>query len=168
VKLPIIVGIVMLVIVVGLGMNATNFTAYLGNDPTTCNNCHVMDYVYEGWYHSSHSQWTTCNDCHTPHELVPKYIVKAYSGFNHVTHFVTGNIPVPIRAKPATKTIIQNNCIRCHSSAVDMINDGKTDSGRLCFDCHRTVSHGERGISIYPEQDIAPYFPKPTVEETRK
>lgn len=167
-KLPIIVGIIALVIVVALGMNATNFTAYLGNDPTTCNNCHVMDYVYEGWYHASHSAWTTCNDCHTPHELIPKYMVKAYSGFNHVSHFVLGDIPVPLRAKPATKTIIQNNCIRCHTEAVDMIADGQPESGRYCFDCHRNVAHGERGISNYPSQDKIPYNSQKVLEEIQK
>jgi hypothetical protein len=28
-----------LVVVLGIGAWATNFTAYLGNDPNTCNNC---------------------------------------------------------------------------------------------------------------------------------
>ena len=167
-KIPIIVGITSLIFILGLGMFVSNFTSYLGNDPTTCNNCHVMDYAYEGWYHGSHRAWTNCNDCHTPHGLIPKYMVKAYSGFNHVSHFVLGDIPVPIRAKPATRLIIEQNCIRCHTSTVDLIADGQLNSGKLCFDCHRNVSHGERGISILPYQEKNPYNSPKTIEGFQK
>ena len=100
-KLPILVGVIALLAIVATGLYITDFTAYLGNNPSTCNNCHVMDYVYEGWYHAGHSEWTTCNECHTPHALIPKYITKAQSGYHHVTAFVFGNIPDAIRAKAA-------------------------------------------------------------------
>lgn len=152
-KLPMYVGIAGLVIVLALGMYVSDFTVYLGDNPTTCNNCHVMDNVYEGWYHAGHKTWATCNDCHTPHELIPKYFVKARSGFNHVTAFTFGHIPEPLRAKRSTSEIIQHNCIRCHAETVAQIADGQMDSGRYCFACHRSVAHGERGISILPYQD---------------
>jgi len=159
-KLPLIIGLIALVIVAAVGMYATDFTAYLGNNPTTCNNCHVMDAVYEGWYHASHQAWANCIDCHTPHALIPKYFIKAKSGLVHVWHFSTGTIPNPIRAKPATDRIIQANCIRCHAETVSAIADGQMDSGRFCFDCHRTAPHGERGVSILPYQDTGMYNPK--------
>lgn len=138
--------------VVGVGMYVTDFTAYLGNNPTTCNNCHVMDAVYEGWYHAPHRAWATCADCHTPHALIPKYIVKAESGYHHVTAFVFGQIPDAIRAKESSEKIIQENCIRCHKDTVDDIINGPMAFDRNCFDCHRTVAHGERGISLLPYQ----------------
>ena len=47
-KIPLIIGIIALAVVLGVGMVTTEFTTYLGDDPTTCNNCHVMDAVYEG------------------------------------------------------------------------------------------------------------------------
>src|SRR5512145_188359 len=112
-KLPLVVGIVALIAVLGVRLYATNFTAYLGNNPTTCNNCHVMDAVYEGWYHGGHRMWATCADCHTPHDLIPKYIVKAENGFRHVTAFMFGHIPEAIRAKEASKDVVQANCVRC-------------------------------------------------------
>jgi cytochrome c nitrite reductase small subunit len=143
--------------VVGVGLYVTDFTAYLGNNPTTCNNCHVMDAVYEGWYHGGHKEWATCNDCHTPHALIPKYLVKAQSGYHHVSAFVLGDIPDAIRAKEASKKVVQENCLRCHSETVADIVDGspmygQSDHERYCFECHRTVAHGERGISILPYQ----------------
>ena len=148
-KIPILISVIAVLAVVGVGMRVTNFTAYLGNDPTACNNCHVMGTVYEGWYHSRHQSVATCNDCHTPHALIPKYIVKARSGFNHVSAFATGHIPDAIRAKEATRAIVQENCIRCHGETVSQVADGQPDAGRLCVDCHRTVPHGVRGNSLY-------------------
>ncbi len=158
-KLPITIGLILLAVAVGMLLYLSDFTVYLGDDSTACNNCHVMDAVYEGWYHAGHKQWATCNDCHTPHQLVPKYFVKATSGLNHVTAFTTGHLPEPLRAKKSTQKIIQANCIYCHEETVSMVADGTMDSGRYCFECHRSVAHGDRGISILPYQDTGTYQP---------
>ena len=152
-KLPFIVGVAALIVVLGVGMVVTDFTAYLGNNPVTCNNCHVMDAVYEGWYHAGHQEWATCGDCHTPHAFIPKYIVKAQSGFRHVSAFTLGEIPNAIRAKPSSKKVIQENCVRCHAETVSVIMEGPQAYDRNCYDCHRSTAHGERGISLLPYQD---------------
>jgi cytochrome c nitrite reductase small subunit len=155
-RIPVIIGIIVLVVIAGVGLYVTDFTAYLGNEPSTCNNCHVMDYVYEGWFHNGHKLWTTCNDCHTPHALIPKYFVKAQSGYHHVTAFLFKEIPDAIRAKESSRKVVQENCIRCHTSTVEMILEnkaslyGEMDSDRYCFECHRSTAHGERGVSILP------------------
>jgi cytochrome c nitrite reductase small subunit len=151
-RIALFIGILALLAVIGVGLYVTDFTAYLGNNPTTCNNCHVMDAVYESWYHGGHKLWATCGDCHTPHALIPKYIVKAQSGINHVSAFLLGEIPNAIRAKESSRKVVQENCIRCHAEAVDNIVNGPMPLDRYCFDCHRSVSHGERGISILPYQ----------------
>ena len=155
-KLPLILSIVALLAVMVVGLYVTDFTAYLGNNPTTCNNCHVMDGAYEGWYHAGHKSWTTCNDCHTPHALIPKYYVKAMSGYHHVTAFISGDIPNAIRAKESSRKIIQENCLRCHAQTVSNLSWDlmytQADSERYCFECHRSVAHGERGVSILPYQ----------------
>jgi cytochrome c nitrite reductase small subunit len=156
-KVPLLVALVSLVAVVATGMYVTDFTAYLGNNPATCNNCHVMDAAYEGWYHAGHQDWAVCADCHVPHALIPKYLVKAQSGFRHVSAFTLGHIPDAIRARPSSDTIIQENCIRCHAETVANVADGAMDAGRHCFDCHRAVAHGERGVSLLPYQDDLPY-----------
>jgi cytochrome c nitrite reductase small subunit len=153
-KLPLIVAALALVVVASVGLSVTNFTAYLANDPATCNNCHVMDAQYENWYHGDHKNWATCNDCHTPHALIPKYLVKAESGYHHVTAFISGQIPAAIRARPASLEVVQANCIRCHAETVAEIGDGQMDAGRYCFDCHRSVAHGERGLSTAPYQTL--------------
>lgn len=152
-KLPLAIGSITLIAVAVTMMYVTDFTAYLGNDPATCNNCHVMDAVYEGWYHGGHKQWATCADCHTPHALIPKYFVKTRSGINHVSAFVLGEIPAAIRARESSLEIVQENCLRCHAETVSDVPAGQADAGRYCFDCHRDTAHGQRGISLLPYQD---------------
>lgn len=152
-KAAVFIGLLALMIAAGAGLHATDFTAYLGNDPTACNNCHVMDAVYEGWFHGSHSSWATCNDCHTPHQLIPKYIVKANSGYHHVTAFLFKEHPDAIRAKESSRRVIQENCIYCHQATVENIAEAQMDTDRYCYECHRGVAHGERGISILPYRD---------------
>jgi cytochrome c nitrite reductase small subunit len=151
--LTIVIGIIALLAVAGVGLYVTNFTAYMGSDPNTCNNCHVMDYVYENWLHGGHHTAATCNDCHTPHALIPKYIVKAQSGYHHVTAFVFGAIPDAIRAKEESKKVVQENCVRCHEHTVSTIMAGAQEFDRYCFDCHRSAAHGARGITTYPFQE---------------
>jgi cytochrome c nitrite reductase small subunit len=151
-KLALLVGFAALAVVIGMGLYVTDFTAYLGNNPTTCNNCHVMDAVYESWYHGGHQEWATCADCHTPHALIPKYIVKAISGYHHVSAFTLGNIPDAIRAKESSREVVQENCKRCHAETIANTNEGLMRGDRYCFECHRTIAHGERGISLLPYQ----------------
>lgn len=149
-KIAILIVGIALIAVIGVGLYVTDFTAYLGNNPSTCNNCHVMDAVYESWYHGGHKSWASCNECHTPHALIPKYIVKAQSGYHHVTAFIFGDIPDAIRAKESSDEVVQENCIRCHSETVSTMMESPMEFDRYCFDCHRSVAHGERGISLLP------------------
>ena len=76
--------------------------------------------------------------------------------------FSTGTTPDLIRAKPATDQILQGNCVRCHEDTVDAIMAGVQPFDRRCWDCHRDVAHGDRGISLIPLQDSSLY---PTTEE---
>ncbi len=156
-KWLLLVPVLSILAVIGVGLYVTDFTAYLGNNPTTCNNCHVMDAVYESWYHGAHKQWANCSDCHTPHALIPKYWVKAVSGYHHVTAFMMGDIPPAIRAKESSRKVVQENCIRCHESTVSVMFESPQALDRYCFDCHRDVAHGERGISLLPYRHTEAY-----------
>jgi cytochrome c nitrite reductase small subunit len=147
-----IISIAALLVALGVFAYATDFTAYMGSNPTTCNNCHVMDSAYESWYHGGHAKVAVCGDCHVPHDFIPKYAIKAYSGYRHVSAFMLGHIPDAIRAKQYSKDIIQENCIRCHEETVSTMLENIADFDRQCYDCHRDVAHGERGISILPYQ----------------
>jgi cytochrome c nitrite reductase small subunit len=75
-------------------------SSYMGNDPATCANCHVMAGHYAGWQAAPHHQVATCNDCHTPAGPVSKYVVKALNGWHHSLAFTLGGYPDVIRVRP--------------------------------------------------------------------
>jgi cytochrome c nitrite reductase small subunit len=140
-----------LVLALGVFVWVSDAPAYMGSDPETCNNCHVMDSQYEGWAHAGHRVRTECVDCHLPHEnFAAYYFEKGRSGMHDVYVFSTGQAPQVIRATEHSKEIIQNNCIRCHSETVETITMGAQPFDRQCWDCHRDVAHGPRGASIAP------------------
>ncbi len=157
-KLLFFLAIAAAVSALGFFVYVSDAPAYGGSAPQTCANCHVMDSQYENWYHAPHAKVTECVDCHLPHENVAAYYFeKGRQGAKDVYAFTTENIPVAIRASVKTKSIIQSNCLRCHGEKVESIVMGAQPFDRYCWDCHRSVAHGTRGISIVPYQDAALY-----------
>ena len=128
----------------------SNATSYLSDDPEACVNYHVMTPHYATWFHSSHREWTTCNSCHVPHDnVIKKYLFKAQDGLRHASIFSTYSEPQVIMIKDAGKSVVQENCIRCHSETVNPVSASNVTfenfqhgKGHLCWDCHRQVPHG--------------------------
>ncbi len=157
-RLPLFLGIAVLLAALGLFAWVTDAPAYLGHEPVTCNNCHVMDAQYENWYHAAHERFAVCTDCHLPHQnLVSYYLYKGYSGMKDVISFTTKSYPPAIRATAQTDAILQANCIRCHQDTVESIMAGTQPFERHCWDCHRSAAHGGRGMSLVPYQDSEIY-----------
>lgn len=126
---------------VGVGAYAFSYAkgaSYLGNDPATCANCHVMQAHYSGWQAAPHHGVATCNDCHTPAGPISKYVVKASNGWHHSLAFTMGGYPDAIRARPESRAVVEANCRRCHASLVDEIAHGGETS---CIRCHASVGH---------------------------
>jgi cytochrome c nitrite reductase small subunit len=111
--------------------------SYLGNDPATCANCHVMAGHYSGWQAAPHHLVATCNDCHTPAGPVAKYAVKALNGYHHSMAFTLGGYPDVIRALPRSVEVVEANCRRCHADLVDAMGG----AGVSCVRCHASVGH---------------------------
>lgn len=140
-------------IIVGLGffiMHEAKVTSYLGDDPKTCINCHVMTPEYITWENSSHGKVTNCNDCHVPHDnVLKKYAFKAKDGLYHATIFTLRAEPEVIVMHEAGQKVVKANCIRCHSNQVTDAKSGSWITGhvnsrtdRACWDCHRELPHG--------------------------
>lgn len=153
-----ITGMLILFVTLGIFAWVTDAPAYLKHEPSTCNNCHVMDAQYENWFHAAHARVAVCTDCHLPHQnIISYYLFKGYSGMRDVYSFTFKTYPVAIRATHQTDEIIQANCIRCHKDTVESILAGPQAFDRYCWDCHRSVAHGERGLSLYPYPDAEVY-----------
>ncbi len=131
----------------GLGIFTFNYAegfSYFSHDPKACANCHVMNEFYDGWQKSSHHVTTGCVECHMPEGLVDKVIAKADNGYRHSKGFTFMDFHDPIQIKPRNSEILQNNCVRCHSTLVHDIA-GTEPKGRLsCVHCHSHVGHGTR------------------------
>jgi cytochrome c nitrite reductase small subunit len=155
---PLFVSILVLLAALGVFAWVSDAPSYLGHEPETCNNCHVMDSQYENWFHAPHEKWATCSDCHIPHDnFMDYYFYKGKSGMRDVYSFVTHTYPAAIRANAETIGIVQENCIRCHIDTVESILASSMPLDRNCWDCHRSVAHGERGFTLYPYQDSEVY-----------
>ena len=139
----------------GVGFTLLNFyisnaSSYLTDDPKACINCHIMNAEYSTWQHSSHREHATCNDCHVPHNnIVRQYYFKASDGIRHAFMFTLNLEPEVIQIKEAGKTVVQENCLRCHINHVNPVSianvtgeNYKYGIGKLCWDCHRNVPHG--------------------------
>jgi cytochrome c nitrite reductase small subunit len=125
--------------------------AYLGNDPQSCANCHVMQEHYDAWLKSSHHAVAVCNDCHTPHHsLLAKYLTKADNGFFHSLAFTTGDFKDPIQIKERNSRVVQDACIDCHRELVNHLLPAEAggDMAR-CVHCHASVGHAR---SIAPRR----------------
>jgi cytochrome c nitrite reductase small subunit len=140
-----------LCVLVGTMLGTGTYTAryaeafsYLSSDPKACVNCHIMRDVYDGWQKAGHHANATCNDCHVPHSFLAKYWVKAENGFWHSKGFTLQDFPEPIRLRPVSLRILNQNCVACHRDLVndirghDLINDESTG----CVHCHASVGHG--------------------------
>lgn len=140
----------------------SNGLSYLSDDPKACINCHIMTPQYATWQHSSHGRVATCNDCHVPHDnVVRKYWFKAMDGGRHSFMFTFRLEPQVIRAREASKTVIQENCIRCHTTTVQTIAaDVHSGSTRPCIECHREVPHGRiSSLNSTPNAAVPPLPP---------
>ena len=123
--------------------------SYLSNDPKACVNCHIMRDEYDGWQKSAHHAVATCNDCHVPHDLVGKYLTKMDHGWRHSKGFTLNDFHEPIQMKPSSRSVVLENCVRCHESLVGdvahvpSLHDGAEDP-LDCIRCHSRVAHGPR------------------------
>jgi len=136
-------------IVIGAAVGLGGFTfvyakggSYLGNDPASCANCHIMQDQLDAYVKSSHRAVATCNDCHTPPGLVPKYLTKAEHGFFHSLAFTTGNFHDPIQIKDRSRRVTENSCRKCHQDIVRDIDATTAHGGSMsCIRCHASVGH---------------------------
>ncbi len=109
--------------------------------PAFCASCHVMEAEYEAWFHQGAHRRKNCVDCHLPGENpVAHYVWKSIDGMKDVVVFHSGRVPDDIRLSEHGREVVQANCVRCHETAVEMI-----DTQRTCWDCHRRIAHKRTG-----------------------
>lgn len=148
---PVLILCILIGVLAGLGAHTFHFAdglAYMGNDPKSCVNCHIMRDVYDGWQVSTHHNHATCNDCHVPEGGVAKWICKADNGYRHSKGFTFQDFHEPIQITSTNAEILQQNCIRCHKQFVSSVLGAPDEKGCYptdsinCVRCHQNVGHG--------------------------
>ncbi|MCX2682501.1 cytochrome c nitrite reductase small subunit [Campylobacter sp. MIT 21-1685] len=132
-------------------------TSYLSNASESCNNCHIMNQVYNDYLAAPHSKKVagepraTCSDCHLPHSFIDKWVAKTESGLGHAYAFTfkLDELPTNLSANEKSKQMVQENCIRCHSEfaavAINASTNPHNDKSLSCVSCHSSVGH-KRGF----------------------
>ena len=137
----------------------SNAASYLSDAPQTCMNCHVMTDAYVSWHRGSHGKAAICNDCHVPHiNPVAKYAFKASDGLKHSYVFTFRLEPQVIDLSKAAKSVVQDNCIRCHSQSMEMVKLSDS-SQRKCWDCHDNFHSSVHSLSSSPAE-LRPDLPQ--------
>ncbi|OYT11007.1 MAG: cytochrome c nitrite reductase small subunit [Bacteroidetes bacterium 4572_112] len=147
----------------GYIVQQSQMTSYLSKDPKACINCHVMNTQYATWQHSSHGvAGVACIECHLPTDnFFEKYYAKSVDGWNHSVAFTNGTYDPAMKISDYGAERVQKNCISCHASMVSEIKsnsdkyhnytDPEVETGRKCWDCHKSVPHGKvRSITTTP------------------
>jgi cytochrome c nitrite reductase small subunit len=157
-NIPLLLAIVATVSALAVFVFVTDAPAYAGTASSTCANCHVMDSMYENYYHARHHAEAVCADCHLPHDNVAAYYFeKGRQGMHDVYVFGTDQTPEVINISRHSQAIVQDNCVRCHRATVETIMAGVQPFARDCWECHRSVAHGSRGADLDPYQDSSLY-----------
>jgi cytochrome c nitrite reductase small subunit len=149
-KLPVLLAFAIFTGLTFFSFHISRAPSYLTDNPEACVNCHIMAPQYATWSHSSHREKTNCNDCHVPHNnFLNKYYFKAKDGLRHATIFTLRKEPQVISMKEASREVVHNNCIRCHSNLLtdSKLNAYNTETNmfrmeRRCWECHRETPHG--------------------------
>ena len=144
------VAAVVAAVLVGTAVGLGGFTvayseapSYLGSDPQTCTNCHVMQPMYDAWQKGPHAGVAKCDDCHLPHDsLVHKYVVQMEDGWLHSSKFTTGDYPVNIEIRDSSRQVVDGACLSCHGDVTAQMNtDPVTGESISCSRCHAHVGH---------------------------
>ncbi|MDR0784063.1 MAG: cytochrome c nitrite reductase small subunit [Propionibacteriaceae bacterium] len=129
------------------GVAYAELPSYLGSDPLTCANCHVMQDYYDAWSHGQHANVATCSDCHLPNTgFIANMAVKAEDGVLHSLAFTSGNYPTNIVIRDRSLTVVNTACLSCHDLMTSDIrgNVVESDTSRTtvtCTRCHSTTGH---------------------------
>ncbi len=116
-----------------------------------CGSCHAMSEAALTHKQSVHAK-EDCNSCHLPYPVVSRMPEKAAVGFHDLYVTLTNKVPSNVRASVSMKTIINDNCIRCHSATVSKVN---MNVKQYCTDCHKAVPHmNKRPISERRAADV--------------
>lgn len=124
----------------GIGMTLLMIKMYhLAESPRFCGACHSMKRVTDQWNISKHRQFA-CVDCHMPvGNIYRKITYKTVRGAEDLFDEVFRRYSAASVISREGKSIVNDNCVRCHFSTVANISPVQEKN---CLTCHRYLVHG--------------------------
>lgn len=125
------------------GVGYSELPSYMGTDPQTCTNCHVMQDNYDAWRNGPHARVATCKDCHLPHDnAIAQLAVELEDGVIHGYKFTFNKYPTNIVIRESSLETVNGACLSCHDVLTTQIRYimGAEDDF-TCTHCHEHIGH---------------------------
>jgi cytochrome c nitrite reductase small subunit len=131
-------------IIAGVVISLLLGAAYqISSDSRFCTSCHSMKLAQTRLQTTHHRQFA-CIECHMPDtNIASRVIYKTRAGMNDLKSEFFRDYPAGIELSEAGSEIINQNCLRCHTSTI--AKTPMSENGGNCLKCHRFVVHG-RGV----------------------
>jgi hypothetical protein len=140
IKFKVIIGLLIGLVVVGVGVGSLHLYDYTENDPTFCQNCHLMKDAFQSWETSTH-KGINCHTCHqaTLYEKNMMLLKAIVERPTEVSERVHGTTIVPSK-----------KCVACHlkgSAKISQVSQSRGHSLHSfkekteCTSCHTFNGH---------------------------
>ena len=134
---------VLLLLLVGAVLFAgAAYSVRATDQPEFCGSCHVMYEAVRTHQMSAHAN-LACNECHAPDATIPKMIFKTRAGAKDIYQNTFGDVFDVIHVTERTRQVVNDSCIRCHSTTIRNVADKITEA-KECTGCHRSLPHMSR------------------------
>ncbi len=142
----------------------TYYTMVRTSTPQFCASCHEIEFAYNTWKTSSHTNNShgfvaDCMDCHlpAPHDTFNFFYAKTMHGIKDViAHFTMEEYDREKNRKKAYASIKNDQCQKCHLNILYMpykrgamlahrsVVYARPGYEKKCVDCHRNLVHVPR------------------------
>ncbi|GAB6059099.1 cytochrome c3 family protein [Desulfonatronum parangueonense] len=135
---------VLLLLVLGAVLFAgAAYSVRATDQPEFCGSCHVMYEAVRTHQMSAHAN-LSCNECHAPDAAIPKLIFKTRAGAKDIYQNTFGDVFDVIHVTDNTRQVVNDSCIRCHSTTIRNVSGKISEAKEYCTDCHRSLPHMSR------------------------
>ena len=149
----------------------TYYTMVRTSTPHFCALCHEIQYAYNTWKTSSHSNnaqglVADCMDCHlpAPQRTYDFFYAKTAHGIKDVVmHFVSDEYDHQKNREKAWATIADDQCMKCHRNLLYIPDKRgamlahrsalypRPGYEKRCLDCHKNLVHNPRTAYDYKQ-----------------
>lgn len=147
----------------------TYYTMVRTSTPQFCASCHEIEFAYNTWRTSSHTNnregfVADCMDCHlpAPQDTYDFFYAKTFHGIKDVVaHVLGGTYDHEKNRQKAYASIKNDQCLKCHRNLLYLpykrgamlahrtVLYPRPGYEKSCFNCHRNLVHNAKAYYDY-------------------